>query len=71
MLNITTIIEKKDTIEYAIIYDFDEIRFTTTSFILADIYSFGVVAVFNDEEDAQAVIDNPNFREILDTIYKD
>lgn len=23
------------------------------------------------EEDAQAVIDNPNFREILDTIYKD
>lgn len=62
---------KKDTIEYAIIYDFDEVRFTTTSSILADIYSFGVVAVFNDEEDAQAVIDNPNFREILDTIYKD
>ena len=22
------------------------------------------------EEDAQSVIDNPNFREILDTIYK-
>lgn len=62
---------KKDIIEYAIIYDFDEVRFTTTSSILADIYSFGVVAVFNDEEDAQAVIDNPNFREILDIIYKD
>lgn len=61
---------KKDTIEYAIIYDFDEVRFTTTSSILADIYSFSVVAVFNDEEDAQAVIDNPNFREILDFIYK-
>lgn len=29
-----------------------------------------IVAVFNNEEDAQAVIDNPNFREILDTIYK-
>lgn len=32
---------------------------------------FGVVALFNKEEDALAVIDNPNFREILDTIYKD
>ena len=30
----------------------------------------GVVATFNRKEDAQAVIDNPNFREILDTIYK-
>lgn len=26
--------------------------------------------VFKHEEDAQAVIDNPNFREILDAIYK-
>ena len=26
---------------------------------------------FKNEEDAQAVIDNPNFRDILDTIYKD
>lgn len=32
---------------------------------------FGVVVLFNNKEDAQAVIDNPNFREILDTIYKD
>lgn len=32
---------------------------------------FGVVALFNKKEDAQEVIDNPNFREILDTIYKD
>lgn len=31
----------------------------------------GLVAVFNREEDAQSVIDNPNFQEILDTIYKD
>lgn len=29
------------------------------------------VALFNRKEDAQEVIDNPNFREILDTIYKD
>lgn len=34
-------------------------------------YILGVVALFNSKEDAQAVIDNPNFREILDTIYKD
>ena len=33
-------------------------------------YVLGIVALFNDKEDAQAVIDNPNFREILDTIYK-
>lgn len=31
----------------------------------------GVIVLFNNKEDAQAVIDNPNFREILDTIYKD
>ena len=31
---------------------------------------FGVYRVFKHKEDAQAVIDNPNFREILDVIYK-
>lgn len=31
---------------------------------------FGVIPLFNRKEDAQAIIDNPNFREILDTIYK-
>lgn len=34
-------------------------------------FIFGVEACFNNMEDAQAVIDNPNFRKILDTIYKD
>lgn len=34
-------------------------------------FTYSLEALFNDEEDAQAVIDNPNFREILDTIYKD
>lgn len=32
--------------------------------------SFGLVALFNRKEDVKAVIDNPNFRKILDTIYK-
>lgn len=30
----------------------------------------GIEAIFNKAEDAQAVINNPNFREILDMIYK-
>lgn len=30
----------------------------------------GLLPLFNRKEDAQAVINNPNFREILDTIYK-
>lgn len=34
-------------------------------------YTRGIRAIFNRIEDAQTVIDNPNFREILDTIYKD
>lgn len=34
-------------------------------------YATGITALFNREEDAQAVIDNPNFRKILDTLYKD
>lgn len=33
-------------------------------------YLRGISAIFNRKEDAQAVIDNPDFREILDTIYK-
>lgn len=32
-------------------------------------YRHGIEAVFNRAGDAQAVIDNPNFREILYTIY--
>ena len=31
----------------------------------------GIKAIFNSREDVKAVINNPNFREILDTIYKD
>lgn len=31
---------------------------------------YGLVALFNKAEDAQDVIKNPNFREILNTIYK-
>lgn len=33
-------------------------------------YQRGIKAIFNNREDAKAVIDNPNFRKILDTVYK-
>lgn len=35
------------------------------------ICSYGFTPLFNNEKDAEAVIDNPNFREILDMVYKD
>lgn len=59
-----TIDTGRTTIEYSRI---DEIYYTSrisTSFIR------GISAIFNRKEDAQAVINNPNFRDILDTLYK-
>ena len=35
-----------------------------------NVYTYGIRVFFNNEMDAQAVIDNPNFREILDMVYK-
>ena len=53
---------------YTIRYDkIDKIYYTTTTSIT---HLCGIKALFNRKEDAQAVINNPNFREILDTIYK-
>ena len=36
----------------------------------SSICSYGFTPLFNNEKDAEAVIDNPNFREILDMVYK-
>lgn len=36
----------------------------------SSICSHGFIPLFNNEKDAEAVIDNQNFREILDMIYK-
>lgn len=44
--------------------------YTTIPYNL-DYQTPGIIALFINEKDAQAVINNPNFREILDTIYKD
>lgn len=53
----------------AIEYDGVNQKYYTSGISLK--YLRGISAVFNRKEDAQAVIDNPNFREILDIIYKD
>lgn len=64
-------IREEYNIRYAITYDFNKCKFNVKSAANADIHSFGVVALFDSEEDAQEVIDNPNFKEILNIVYKD
>ena len=53
---------------YVILYDKRIQSYTVNS--VSPCYGFGVEVAFNRVEDAKAVRDNPNFREILDTIYK-
>lgn len=55
--------------QYVILYDKRTRNYTINS--VSPCYKSSVEAAFNRAEDAQAVIDNPNFREILDIIYKD
>lgn len=54
---------------YCITFE-EEYGYIVRQYDIADCL-YGVVALFNSNDDAQEVIDNPNFREILDTIYKD
>lgn len=61
----TTNIKNDTTIEYDGVNQIYYISSISTKFMR------GISAIFNRREDAQAVIDNPNFRKILDTIYKD
>lgn len=58
----------KNVNHYVIVYNKDTQTYTLC--IGPFLYIHGIEALFNTEEDAQAVIDNPNFREILDAIYK-
>lgn len=53
---------------YCITFE-EEYGYIVRQYDIADCL-YGVVALFNSNDDAQAVIDNPNFRKILDTIYK-
>lgn len=50
---------------------YDKIKQTYVVTKACTMYTYGIRAIFNRTDDAQAVIDNPNFREIIDTIYKD
>ena len=51
-----------------ILYDYVNQTYVTAS--VSTTYSRGIEVIFNRKEDAQEVIDNPNFREILDMVYK-
>ena len=51
-----------------ILYDYVNQTYVTAS--VSTTYSRGIEVIFNRKEDAQEVIDNPNFREILDRVYK-
>lgn len=55
--------------QYVILYDEGVHEYTIKP--ISPCYRHGIEVVFNRAEDAQAVINNPNFREILDTVYKD
>lgn len=57
---------KQSEYKYYILYDNNNSTYTVDyngSYVLNNVY-------FKCKEDAQAVINNPNFREILDAIFK-
>lgn len=60
----------KSTYKYVIQYNGIENKHTHYS-VDYDVCLNRCCVYFKNQEDAQAVIDNPNFRDILDTIYKD
>ena len=60
----------KTTYKYVIQYNGIENKHTHYS-VDYDVCLNRCCVYFKNQEDAQAVIDNPNFRDILDTIYKD
>lgn len=57
-------------VRYRICYDSTNYYYKVVPYAYYN-FTYSLEALFNNEEDAQVVIDNPNFREILDTIYKD
>ena len=57
-------------VRYRICYDSTNYYYKVVPYASYN-FTYSLEALFNNEEDAQAVIDNHNFREILDTIYKD
>lgn len=56
-------------VRYRICYDSTNYYYKVVPYASYN-FTYSLEALFNNEEDAQEVIDNPNFREILNTIYK-
>lgn len=75
LLNITEYYNRKSKITNRLRYKITYIEYTQHYDIhfhnVGDDIEYGISVIFNRMEDAQAVIDNPNFREILDVVYKD
>lgn len=75
LLNITEYYNRKSKITNGLRYKITYIEYTQHYDIhfhnVGDDIEYGISVIFNRMEDAQAVIDNPNFKEILDIVYKD
>lgn len=75
LLNIAEYYNRKSKITKGLRYKITYIEYTGQYDIhfhnVGDDIEYSISVIFNSKDDAQAVIDNPNFREILDTIYKD
>ena len=74
LLNIAEYYNRKSKITNGLRYKITYIEYTGQYDIhfhnVGDDIEYGISVIFNSQKDAQSVIDNPNFREILDTIYK-
>lgn len=53
-------------LKYYIYYNYSDKSYIVSAYVR----TIHGVPIFKYEEDAQAIIDNPNFRDILDTIFK-
>lgn len=72
LLNISTFYNKKAEKQedelYSLCYFADRDKYGTVS--TSTTFSLGINVTFFREEDAEEVIHNPNFKTILDTVYK-
>lgn len=71
LLNIAEYYNKQHGIGIITTIMYDNVNQVYSVTNASTMYVCGIKAIFNRKEDAQAVINNPNFRKILDTIYKD
>lgn len=73
LFNIAEYYNKKSPKEENYIYRINFEKSSSEYFVQEDICPTivcGLIPIFNNKEDAKAVIDNPNFKEILNLIYK-